>query len=68
MYAKIIIERIHLEDVTDYPHCDVKLKNVCLNEVQGSSLNNFTFHVAELDDVWRYIFAVVAMHWSMQYV
>ena len=38
-------------DVTDYPHCDVKFKNICLNEVQGSSRNS-TFHVAELDDVW----------------
>ena len=50
-----------MPDVTDYPYCDVKFKNVCLNEVQGSSRNS-TFHVAELDDVWG---KTVAMHWSM---
>ena len=38
-------------DENIYPYCDVKFKNVCLNELQGTS-RKVEYHVAELDDVW----------------
>ena len=38
-------------DLNDYPFCDVEFKNVCLNEVKGTS-RKVEFHVAEFDDVW----------------
>ena len=38
-------------DVCDYPLCDIKFKNITLNELPGTSRRT-EFHIAELEHIW----------------